>query len=230
MSSVRAPVIVQSTTPSVSRSRPPAATLAIRQTGVGSAMSVTLAAIDTVTIWSVLGSSVTLGVSETMLGAVLSRTVMIVVSVSVLPELLVAEQVTSVAPSGNIDPDAGTHVTGNSPSNGSTAEATKVTIAPAGPVASTRMFFGAVTFGGFGFFGVTVTLKLAEAELPWRSAVEQATAVVPSANTLPDAGTHETGRVPSTRSAAEAVKLTTAPGALVARVVTCGGTVNAGAV
>src|SRR3954468_12003110 len=144
MSSVRAPVIVQSTTPSLSRSRPPAATLAIRQTGERSARSVTLAAIDTGTIWSVLGSSVTLGVSETMLGAVLSRTVMIVVSVSVLPELLVAEQVTSVAPSGNIDPDAGAPGAGTSPAKVPPPETTRGTSAPAGPVASTRMFFGAV--------------------------------------------------------------------------------------
>src|SRR4051812_10163506 len=137
MSSVRAPVIVQSTTPSLSRSRPPAATLAIRQTGVGSAMSVTLAAIDTVTIWSVLGSSVTLGVSETMLGAVLSRTVMIVVWVWVLRDLLVAERVTSAAPGGNIDPAAGPQVPGTPPSKGSPAGARRVTTAPAGPVAST---------------------------------------------------------------------------------------------
>ena len=46
------------------------------------------------------------------------------------------------------------------------AVATKVTMAPAGPVASTRMFLGAVTFGGFGFFGVTRTVKLADAALP----------------------------------------------------------------
>ena len=120
-------------------------------------MSTATAAIDTGTTWSVLGSTVTLGVRLTMVGSVVSRTVMIAVSVSVLPELLVAEQVTSVAPSGNIEPEAGAHVTGSVPSNGSVADASKVTIAPADPVASTRMFFGAVTFGGFGFFGVTRT-------------------------------------------------------------------------
>ena len=189
-----------------------------------------IAAIDTGTVCSVFGSTVRLGVRLTIVGSVVSRTVMIAVSVSVLPELLVAEQVTSVAPIGNIEPEAGTHVTGRVPSNGSVADASKVTIAPAGPVASTRMFFGAVTFGGFGFFGVTRTMKLPEAALPWRSAAEQATVVVPSANTLPDAGTHATGRVPSTRSTADAANITTAPAAVVAGVVTCVGSVSAGAV
>ena len=92
------------------------------------------------------------------------------------------------------------------------------------------MFAGAVTFGGFGFFGVTVTVKPAEAMLLCRSAAEQATLVPPSANTLPEAGTQDTGRVPSTRSVADVVNVTTAPAAPVAGVVTCGGTVNAGAV
>jgi len=55
-----------------------------------------------------VGGSVTLGVRLTIVGSVLSRTVTIAVSVSVLPELLVAVQVISVAPSGNIEPDAGT--------------------------------------------------------------------------------------------------------------------------
>jgi hypothetical protein len=91
------------------------------------------------------------------------------------------------------------------------------------------MFFGAVTFGGFGFFGVTRTLKLEDAVLPWRSAVEQATVVAPSGNTLPDEGAHTTGRVPSTRSMADAVNVTTAPSAVVAGVVFGAGTVSAGA-
>ena len=101
-----------------------------------------------------------------MVGAVVSRTVMIAVSVSVLPELLVAEQVTSVAPSGNVEPDAGEQVTGRVPSNGSVRRRDEGDNRAGGPVASTRMFFGAVTFGGFAFFGVTRTLKLADAALP----------------------------------------------------------------
>src|SRR5262249_49563255 len=153
-SSVSGPVIVQSITPSLSRSRKPAATPVMLQAGDGSTMSVAIAAIDTGTVVSVLGNRVTLGVRLAIGGPVESRTVIVNVSVSVLPELLVAEHVTSVEPSGNSDPDAGAHVTGSGPSKGSVAVATKVTIAPVGPVASTRMFFGAVTFGGFGFFGV----------------------------------------------------------------------------
>ena len=155
---------------------------------------------------------------------------MVNASVPVLPELFVAEQVTSVEPSGNSEPDAGEHVTGSGPSNGSVAVATKVTIAPVGPVASTRIFFGAVTFGGFAFFGVMRTVKLADAVLPCRSVDEHVTVVEPTANVLPDTGTHETGRVPSTRSAADAVKVTAAPVAVVAGVVMFAGTVIAGAV
>ena len=56
------------------------------------------------------------------------------------------------------------------------------------------------------------------------------TVVEPTANVLPDTGTHETGRVPSTRSAADAVKVTAAPVAVVAGVVMFAGTVIAGAV
>jgi len=61
---------------------------------------------------------------------------------------LVAEQVTVVSPSGNVDPDAGVHVTGIAPSIGSAAVAANVATAPDGPVASTRMFPGTFTFGG----------------------------------------------------------------------------------
>src|SRR4051794_32638904 len=92
-SRVNPPVIVQSTTPSLSRSRRPPATAAIRHTGDGSTVSTAAAAIDTGTTWSVFGSTVTLGVRLTMVGPIVSRTVTIVVSVSVLPELFVAEQV-----------------------------------------------------------------------------------------------------------------------------------------
>ena len=193
-------------------------------------MSAATAAMDTGTVASVLGNTATLGVRLTMVGTVESRTVMVNVSVPVLPELFVAEQVTSVEPSGNSEPDAGEHVTGSGPSKGSVDVATKVTIAPVGPVASTRMFFGAVTFGGFGFLGVMSTVKLADAMLPCRSVDEHVTVVEPTANVLPDTGTHETGRVPSTRSAADAVKVTAAPVAVVAGVVMFAGTVIAGAV
>jgi len=55
--------------------------------------------------------------------------------------------------------DAGVQIVGSVPSTGSVAVAANVTLAPPGPVASTFMFFGAVTFGGFAFFGATSTVN-----------------------------------------------------------------------
>ena len=160
-----------------------------------------------------LGSCVTLGVTLTIVGAVLSRTVITAVSVSVLPKLLVAEQVTRVAPSGNTEPDAGAQVTGSVPSCGSVADAVKATTAPDGPVASTLMFFGAVTFGGFGFLtnGETVTANVADAALSRVSADVAAHRCRADGKLLPDTGVQVTGRAPSTRLTAETAKVTGAP-------------------
>ena len=47
-------------------------------------------------------------------------------------------QVTGVLPIGNVESDAGVHVTGSVPSTMSVAEALKVTFAPAVPVAADR--------------------------------------------------------------------------------------------
>jgi len=58
---------------------------------------------------------------------------------------------------------------------------------------------------------VTVTRKLRLAALPRVSLAVHATLVDPIANVLPDEGVHVTGRGPSARSSAVAVKLTTAP-------------------
>jgi hypothetical protein len=56
------------------------------------------------------------------------------------------------------------------------------------------------------------------------------TVVAPIGNVLPDAGAQTTGRVPSTRSLADAVNVTTAPDGVVAVAVMLAGTVSAGAV
>src|SRR5262249_34867341 len=64
---------------------------------------------------------------------------------------------------------------------------------------------------------VTVTVKLALAVLPARSRAEQTTVVVPTGKLLPDAGAHETGTGPSTRSLALGLEYETAvPPSLVA--------------
>ncbi len=69
---------------------------------------------------------------------------------------------------------------------------------------------------GVGVTAVTVTVKLPLAVLLWVSLAEQLTVVVAIGKVEPEAGTHVTGRDPSTASLAVAVKLTTAPDALVA--------------
>ena len=65
-----------------------------------------------------------------------------------MPAAFVAEQRTTVSPSGNTEPDAGTHVTGTAPSTGSIADTVNVTTAPDGPVASSTTLRGAVIVGG----------------------------------------------------------------------------------
>jgi hypothetical protein len=72
---------------------------------------------------------------------------------------------------------------------------------------------------GVGVFvggAVTTTLKLPDVVLPARSLTEQFTAVVPGANSEPDAGVHVGVSAPSTPSLAVAEKLTFAPAELFA--------------
>jgi hypothetical protein len=66
----------------------------------------------------------------------------------VLPALSVAEQVTFVEPSANVEPDEGVQVGVKEPSTRSEAEAVNVTTAPLGPVALTVMLAATVTTGG----------------------------------------------------------------------------------
>jgi len=66
---------------------------------------------------------------------------------AMLPALSLAEQETEVVPGGNVEPEAGVHVTGTEPSTRSEAEAENVTTAPLGPVASTVLSAGTVTTG-----------------------------------------------------------------------------------
>ena len=73
-------------------------------------------------------------------------------------------------------------------------------------------------------------MKLPVAVLLCASAAEQFTVVVPNGNVEPEAGKHVTGADPSTASFAEAVKITTAPEALVAFTVISAGKVKTGGV
>jgi len=56
-----------------------------------------------------------------MTGGVVSCTVTMKLPLDVLPALSVAEQVTTVTPRGNVEPDAGEQVTGSGPSTLSVA-------------------------------------------------------------------------------------------------------------
>src|SRR5688572_7421462 len=121
-------------------------------------------------------------------GGVVSTTV----TVNDPPEL----QLTMVPPSGKAEPDAGTQVP---------RLAGNVTVAPPGPVASTVM--------SAGFPEVTTTAKLPNAVLSRESLAEHTTVVGPMANKDPDGGVQLTATSPSTRSAAVAAKVTSAPAA-----------------
>src|SRR5688572_14988100 len=60
------------------------------------------------------------------------------VRVELFPRVSVAEQLTVVAPIGNIEPDVEEHATGRTPSTSSNALAVNVATAPAGFVAVSR--------------------------------------------------------------------------------------------
>lgn len=135
---------------------------------------------------------------------------------------------TVVVPIGNVAPDVGKQVTASGPSTKSFAEAVKLTGAPEALTASTVMLEGSVSTGAA--LSATVTVKLPLAVLLWESVAEQLTVVVPIGNVEPEAGEQIAAREPSTRSLAEAVKLTGAPEAFNAATVMLEGNINAGGV
>ena len=81
-------------------------------------------------------------------GPVVSRTVTVNDPVAVLPAASVAEQLTVVVPSGNVEPEGGVHVTTGFAGFASVAVAVKVVTAPDGPCASTVVFAGRFSVGG----------------------------------------------------------------------------------
>ena len=145
-----------------------------------------------------------------------------------LPALSFAEQDTVVVPNGNVEPEAGVHVTVTEPSTRSVAEAENVTTAPFALVGGTVMSAGSCNFGGV--LSATVTLNEAEAVFPALSVTEHDTVVEPNANVEPDEGVQVGANGPSTRSEAEAVYVTTAPLGPVASAVMSAGTVITGGV
>jgi hypothetical protein len=76
----------------------------------------------------------------------------------------------------------------------------------------------------------TLTRKLPVAVFPRVLVAEQVTVVVPTENTVPDAGEQFTANVPSTTSDAEAVYLTLVPASVVVIAVISGGSDNTGCV
>ena len=136
--------------------------------------------------------------------------------------------VTGVAPTANVDPDAGEQTTGRAPSTISTADAVNVTSAPTKLVARVLTFAGVVRTGGV--VSTTVTVSEAALWLAWASIAVHVIAVVPNGKIDPDTGTHSTGVGPSTVSFDEALKLTAAPLDDVASVATLADAVTTGGV
>src|SRR2546428_12735496 len=137
-----------------------------------------------------------------------------------------AEHVTEVTPSGNVEPDGGEQDADNGPSTMSVADAVKVARAPPGPVASTVMLAGIVTTGAV--VSRTVTVNVAVATFPWASVAVQSTRVVPSENMDPDDGLQVAVTGPSTMSVAPTENGTAAPPEPVASATMSAGIVSDG--
>src|SRR2546426_7563343 len=135
---------------------------------------------------------------------------------------------TVVAPNGKVDPLAGVQLVATAPSNVSVAEAVKVNTAPAALVASTVAFAGTVTTGPV--VSDTVTVKVLVPTLAWLSVAVHVTVVAPNGKVAPLAGVQLVVTDPSSVSVADAVKVNTAPVALVASTVAFAGTVTTGPV
>src|SRR3989442_648405 len=142
--------------------------------------------------------------------------------------LSVAVHVTVVAPNGKVDPLAGVQLVATGPSSVSVADAVKVNTAPAALVASTVAFAGTVTTEPV--VSDPVTVKVFVPTLACLSAAVHVTVVAPNGKVDPLAGVQLVATAPSNVSVAEAVKVNTAPAALVASTVAFAGTVTTGPV
>jgi len=116
---------------------------------------------------------------------------------STVPAEFVAAHVTSVSPTGNVDPDDGEQSTSTLPSASVAVGAVYDTAAPVGPVAMTVISAGtSVIVGG----ASTVTLNDAET-VPAVFVAVQVTVVEPSVNAVPERGEHPTSTGPFRSSA-----------------------------
>src|SRR5205085_6900691 len=104
--------------------------------------------------------------------------------------------------------------------------AVAVPMAGAAPQVPIVMSDGTVSVGPL--VSRTVTVNVAVPTAPWVSVALQVTVVVAIAKVDPEAGVQVVGRGPSWASLAVAVKVTTAPAALVASTVMFAGTVTTG--
>jgi hypothetical protein len=139
----------------------------------------------------------------------LSVTVTVNEQLPSLPAASVALHVTVVVPTGNEEPDAGSHVTAPTPGQLSVAVAVYVALAAQSPLGATRfMFAGQVTTGSCSSTTVTVNVQLPG--LPTASVVLQVTVVVPIGNEDPDGGVQVGEFTPGQLSVAVAVKVTSA--------------------
>jgi hypothetical protein len=161
-------------------------------------------------------------------GAVVSMTVTVKVWFAVMPAASVAVVVTVVVPNGKTVPEAGLLLVLTAPLTRSLALVLKVTVAPAGPVASTVILDGTVTTGAV--VSMTVTVKVWLAALLAASLAPVVTVVVPNGKTVPAAGLLLVLTAPLTKSVALVLKVTVAPVGPVASTVMFDGTVITGAV
>src|SRR5918996_6399895 len=106
-------------------------------------------------------------------GALVSLTSTVNSPLAASPAASTAEQLTAVAPSGKVLPDAGVQAAGTGPSTRSLAEAAKRTGAPSLEVASAVRLEGSFRLGGAR--STTVTAKPPMAAKPARSTAEQGT-------------------------------------------------------
>jgi hypothetical protein len=136
-------------------------------------------------------------------GAVVSTTLISNDALPVLLRLSVAEQLTVVVPSANVEPEAGEQLGVSAPSTRSAADAEYVTAAPDAPDASWPNDAGTVSTGAV--VSTTVTSNAPLLTLLWLSVALHPTEVVPSPKVDPEDGAHKGVTAPSTTSDAVVV-------------------------
>jgi hypothetical protein len=132
---------------------------------------------------------------QAITGAVVSSTVTVNIQEVELFAASVAVQVTSVIPSGNVDPDEGTQVTAGLGSLESTASAANVRAVPLGSSHSAVMFCGHVITGAFA--SATVTIVSQVRLFPAASVTVIVTVCGPMSLIVPGDGLWDVVRVPA---------------------------------